>query len=55
MISLISQWWRRSAEFNYFKHVVSSIIEAQDLATFSMKDLIASLKGHEGRLDLEDV
>lgn len=36
-----------------FRHVISSIIEAKDLATLTADDLSCSLKGHEGRLDME--
>lgn len=36
-----------------FRHVVSSIIEAKDLSTFTMDELSGSLKGHESRLDME--
>ncbi|XP_039130885.1 uncharacterized protein LOC120267277 [Dioscorea cayenensis subsp. rotundata] len=37
-----------------FRHVVSSIIEAKDLTTLTVDELSGSLKGHEGRLDMEN-
>lgn len=36
-----------------FCHVVSSIIEAKDLSALGVKELSGSLKGHEGRLDMD--
>ncbi|XP_039145505.1 uncharacterized protein LOC120282718 [Dioscorea cayenensis subsp. rotundata] len=36
-----------------FRHVVSSIIEANDLSILTVDELSRSLKGHEGRLDME--
>ncbi|XP_039123328.1 uncharacterized protein LOC120259937 [Dioscorea cayenensis subsp. rotundata] len=36
-----------------FCHVVSSIVEAKDLSILMIDELSGSLKGHEGRLDME--
>ncbi|XP_039145612.1 uncharacterized protein LOC120282836 [Dioscorea cayenensis subsp. rotundata] len=36
-----------------FNHVVSSIIESKDLSSLTIEELSGSLRGHEGRLDVD--